>query len=199
MTLTIMINTASRENAVALLNNGQVLGERAWPSNADESQTILPKLEELLDQEGKGWNDVQRVVAVTGPGSYTSLRVGITIANAIAWSRKIPIAGVSVFSVWECRIDPVVRGEDHRCVVAAGRDHYWVEGATDRLTEADINALGVSCYGELPEENPLLKSVTRSWGEAMVELDESGKLSFGTSPVEPFYMQAPHITQPKAH
>lgn len=199
MTLTLAINTASQENAVAILMDGRVLNERGWRAQANESQTVLPAVEELLEQEGKAWKDVQRVVAVSGPGSYTSLRVGITLANAIAWSLKVPIAGVRVFEVWEYRIDPAARTEAHCFVVASGKDHYLVHDSAERLTEGEVSDRGVTCYGELPRENTLFKEVARSFGEAIAELTTLGALKFGPVPVEPFYVQPPHITEPKVH
>ena len=93
--LIIAINTASsaaeRKSAIALIEMGKVLGEESWYSNRNESERILPGLDRLLKENGKSWDDVGGVFVVKGPGSYTSLRVGITIANTIAWVRKIPM------------------------------------------------------------------------------------------------------------
>ncbi len=102
--LIVAINTASqkqeRESAIALLyfndfsadtSSRTVLGEESWHSNRNESERVLPGLDRLLKEQKKSWDDVEGVFVVRGPGSYTSLRVGITIANAIAWVRKIPL------------------------------------------------------------------------------------------------------------
>lgn len=97
--LIVAIDTASLESAIALLEGGdpshpaKILGEESWHSNRNESERVLPGLDRLLKEAGKSWEDVGGVFVVRGPGSYTSLRVGITIANTIAWIRKIPMWG----------------------------------------------------------------------------------------------------------
>lgn len=94
--LIVAIDTASLESAIAVLeiNPGRVLGEESWHSNRNESERVLPGLDRLLKEAKKSWDEVEGVLVVRGPGSYTSLRVGITIANTIAWVRKIPMWGV---------------------------------------------------------------------------------------------------------
>ncbi len=102
--LIIAINTASQkpgaQNAIALIEiveiasgitAGTVLGEESWHSNRNESERVLPGLNRLLKEAGRSWENVDGVFVIKGPGSYTSLRVGITIANTIAWVRKIPL------------------------------------------------------------------------------------------------------------
>src|SRR3989338_5376570 len=109
MSLIIAINTASRESALALLQDNRVLGEVAWPSNANESTKVLPELESLLKDAKKTWNDLTHVFVIKGPGAYTSLRVGITIANGIAWTLKRPMLTATVFELWEHRLSHDVR------------------------------------------------------------------------------------------
>lgn len=100
--LIVAIDTASLESAIAVLeiegssHPARVLGEESWHSNRNESERVLPSLDRLLKEAKKSWDDVEGVFVVRGPGSYTSLRVGITIANTIAWVRKIPMWGAEL-------------------------------------------------------------------------------------------------------
>lgn len=104
--LIVAIDTASLESAIAVLDInldssqspslGKIWGEESWHSNRNESERVLPGLDRLLKEAGKSWEDVEGVFVVRGPGSYTSLRVGITIANTIAWVKKIPMWGVEL-------------------------------------------------------------------------------------------------------
>ena len=92
MSLILAINTASKESALALVeknlssgDSGGVLAEQSWASNANESQKLLPGVLEMFKETGRGWEDLDEVFVVEGPGAYTSLRVRVVIANAIAW------------------------------------------------------------------------------------------------------------------
>ncbi len=57
------------------------------------SKNMLQFLQQSLGGEGRGWSDLDGIVVFRGPGSYTSLRIGITVANTLADSLQIPIVG----------------------------------------------------------------------------------------------------------
>lgn len=59
------------------------------------SKNLLQFLQQSLESEGRGWSDLTGVVVFRGPGSYTSLRIGTTVANTLADGLQIPIVGSS--------------------------------------------------------------------------------------------------------
>ncbi|MGI6611982.1 MAG: tRNA (adenosine(37)-N6)-threonylcarbamoyltransferase complex dimerization subunit type 1 TsaB [Candidatus Nanosyncoccaceae bacterium] len=59
------------------------------------SKNLLRFLQQSLESEGRGWSDLDGIVVFRGPGSYTSLRIGITVANTLADGLRIPIVGSS--------------------------------------------------------------------------------------------------------
>lgn len=61
-----------------------------------KAQAILPMIDEILNKHELKVSDLSSIEVVEGPGSYTGLRVGIAIANALAFSLKIPINGKKV-------------------------------------------------------------------------------------------------------
>lgn len=64
---------------------------------------ILPTIEKLLGAHGASFDSLTKVAVVTGPGGFMSLRVGVSLANALAWGRKIPIAGIHLSDLWHAR------------------------------------------------------------------------------------------------
>lgn len=64
-----------------------------WQSGRKLSRDLLMFLQQSLEGEGKTWSDLTGIVVFRGPGSYTSLRIGITVANTLADSLQIPIVG----------------------------------------------------------------------------------------------------------
>ena len=56
-------------------------------------QNVLGAIHDVLDQEKKDFIDIKELKVFTGPGSFTGLRVGISIANALSFSLRIPING----------------------------------------------------------------------------------------------------------
>lgn len=66
-----------------------------WRSGRELSSGLLKFLQQSLENHGRTWLDLSGIVIFRGPGSYTSLRIGITVANTLADSLGIPIVGAT--------------------------------------------------------------------------------------------------------
>ena len=88
--LILAFDTATDVATVALVRDGEVLGERA-----SRAVRVLQDVEELLAEAGLESGDVERIAVGTGPGSYTGLRMGLVTARTLAISLGVPVAGVS--------------------------------------------------------------------------------------------------------
>jgi tRNA threonylcarbamoyladenosine biosynthesis protein TsaB len=62
-------------------------------SKKGASQRLLPFIVELLEKEGKKLEDIKEIEINTGPGSFTGLRVGVSVANALGWALGVPVNG----------------------------------------------------------------------------------------------------------
>ncbi len=67
------------------------LGERA--SIINKSEDLLGAIDALLNKSGYTIDDISEIEINTGPGSFTGLRIGLTIANVWGWFKKIKING----------------------------------------------------------------------------------------------------------
>lgn len=90
---TIFIDTSSNKRiSVGLEVNGEkdlveeIIGDQ-------KAQVVLPLIADLLTKHKLKPTDVTNIEVVVGPGSFTGLRVGVSIANALAYSLKIPVNG----------------------------------------------------------------------------------------------------------
>ena len=59
----------------------------------EKAQRLLPLIKEKLGDEGKQLEDLKEIKVHTGPGSFTGLRVGVSVANALGWTLGIPVNG----------------------------------------------------------------------------------------------------------
>ena len=82
--LTLAINTATSLTSIALLEEQKLLGEDSWKSNNDEAEKLMPAISNLFKKNKKDFSGIKKVIVIKGPGSFTGLRVGVTIANTIA-------------------------------------------------------------------------------------------------------------------
>src|SRR2546428_11879613 len=58
-------------------------------------QTLIPVIERALETAGTRWEQVDGIAATRGPGLAGCLLVGVNVAQAIGWARKLPVVGVS--------------------------------------------------------------------------------------------------------
>lgn len=66
-----------------------------WRADRNLAKGLLGYLQEQLREVGKDWSDITGIGAFQGPGSFTGLRIGLTVVNTIADSKQIPIVGSS--------------------------------------------------------------------------------------------------------
>jgi len=85
----LAIDTVSDMSSVAL--NGINL---VWQSDRNQSMELLPKIVQLTDQAELTFKDLTGVVAVNGPGSYTGVRIGVSVANAIGLAAAVEVRAI---------------------------------------------------------------------------------------------------------
>ena len=85
----LYIDTSDRETITV------GIGEKRFETNARDgaSQKLLVFIEEILTKEGQSMKDISEIEVNTGPGSFTGLRVGVSVANTIGWALGIPVNG----------------------------------------------------------------------------------------------------------
>jgi tRNA threonylcarbamoyladenosine biosynthesis protein TsaB len=91
--LTLAFDTATQVATSALLDGGEVLGERV-----SRAQLLLEDVDALLRQGGAHPRDLDAVVVGIGPGSFTGVRIGLAAARGLALSLDLPGAGVSTLA-----------------------------------------------------------------------------------------------------
>ncbi|MFC5446879.1 tRNA (adenosine(37)-N6)-threonylcarbamoyltransferase complex dimerization subunit type 1 TsaB [Paenibacillus aestuarii] len=93
--LLLAIDTSTASMTVAVLNNGQMIGELSSHAERNHSIGLLPNIQKLLGDLGLKPKDLQAVAVGQGPGSYTGVRIGVSVAKTFAWSLGLDLIGVS--------------------------------------------------------------------------------------------------------
>ena len=91
----LVFETSAKAASVALLQDGGLLGEYMQNSGQTHSRTIMQMARDLLCNCDLTAKDVDAVACAAGPGSFTSVRIGLAAAKGFAWGREIPLVGVS--------------------------------------------------------------------------------------------------------
>jgi tRNA threonylcarbamoyladenosine biosynthesis protein TsaB len=93
--LILSIRTDGPEAEVGLFENDRRLVFEKWQAHHRLTESIHDKIDKLLRSQRKELKNVRAVVVFMGPGSFTGLRIGISVANALADSLAVPVVGGS--------------------------------------------------------------------------------------------------------
>ena len=100
------------------------------PKKQDRSESILKGLNQLFKKANQAVKNIKGLIVVNGPGSFTGIRVALSIANTIAWQLKIPVVGISLN-----------KGKDNQTLIKAG----W-----SKLLKTNSSRLVRPFYGQKP-------------------------------------------------
>lgn len=94
MSLILQIETATTVCSVALSENGNVLAYKEVQQRNVHAEVITLFIDEVLKMSGKKYSDLSAVAVSCGPGSYTGLRIGISVTKGLCYSLDIPFIAV---------------------------------------------------------------------------------------------------------
>ncbi len=122
--LVLTIRTDKPEAEIGLFDDNTRLAYDTWAAHRELSATIHHKIEGVLKAHDRTLKDLERIVCLEGPASFTGLRIGLTVANALAYGLQIPIV--------------------------AAQDSKWVQAGIDRLHAGQDDHIALPHYGALP-------------------------------------------------
>ena len=117
----LTIRTDKPEAEIGLYDGKEQLLYETWQAHRQLAETLHGKIEELLKGQSKTWSDIAGIVCFQGPGSFTGLRIGLTVGNALAYSYDVPIV--------------------------ATQDPEWLERGVERLLQGESDKRAMPFYG----------------------------------------------------
>jgi len=91
----LALDTATDAMTIAIFKDGELMGGSSSPSERNHSNRLLPAIQELTAELGLPMRALSGIVVGQGPGSYTGIRIGVTVAKTLAWSLRIPLIAIS--------------------------------------------------------------------------------------------------------
>ena len=140
--LTLAFDTATSVATSALLEDGKVLGERAGTA-----KRLLQDLDDLLTNADAEPGELERIVVGTGPGSFTSLRMGLAASRTLAFALEAQVAGVSTLEALAAGAPaalPVIDARRHEVFTLI--DGEPVAASPDDLRDTVLS--GRTCVGD---------------------------------------------------
>ncbi len=155
----LAIDTSTAQIGLALYDGATVPGELFWQSRAHHTEQLAPALAGLLERVGVTMDSVKALGVAIGPGSFTSLRVGLAFVKGLALARHLPLIGVPTLDIVAASVpltDPSTGSGQRRklaAVLQAGRGRIavgWYK-PTENRWQADGPALTTTA-GELEKK-----------------------------------------------
>lgn len=95
----LAFDSSNQPLSVAIIENENLLTEQTINIKRNHSTQLMPAIEEALKQADVTMAKIDRIAVASGPGSYTGLRIAVTIAKSLAWAKDIDLVGISSLKV----------------------------------------------------------------------------------------------------
>ena len=188
--LILAINSAEAACDIALVRNARVLAETKEEMTRGQDGRLPGLVTELLAAASVELADLDRLAVVTGPGSFTGIRIGVSFVRGLALALDIPALGLSSL---EAGLPPEMIGPARAALPAQKRppDRTW-------WTQELQQGLGVTEIVEVAEDMLDMRDLETATPRAAWAGLKAVGLSPDAYPPKPAYARAPEIHKPKS-
>jgi tRNA threonylcarbamoyl adenosine modification protein YeaZ len=214
----LALETSTDHVSVALHDGDGIVAGLSIDAARRHAETLVPAVQDVLDQAGVGLDAVTKVAVGVGPGGFTGLRVGVVTALTFAAARGVPCVGV--LSLDALAADAISTGSvgAHEAfsvaVDARRREVFWaryVEGRRDgdaaagdprHLAAHELADLTV--VGDAADRYPdvfaraIVAAPSAAAVAQIVNDHDRGFDTFDVLPARPVYVRSPDATPPAA-
>ena len=140
--ITLLLDSSSTHLSVGIAKENVVVASTHYFAWQSQSELFVPEIVALMEKNGLSFQQIDSVVVAIGPGSYTGVRIALTIAKTIGYVLRIPVYKTSSLAILRIASKPTI------CLINArsGRSYFGVyEGAhaivSDKvLTNEEVHA-----------------------------------------------------------
>ncbi len=220
MPRSIALETSGRVGSVAVVDDDKIVAEQTFPHGLKNAAGIIPIIDSLIQTRGWKPADLQQVFLSIGPGSFTGLRIAVTLAKTLALATGVKLVAVPTVNVLAANAP--ADAENLIIVLDAKRDQIftasftrqndkWIEQEPTHLdsltsmlakTPRSVHLLGEGIpYHEkfIPKEDGIIITPPESWiARASVVAELGMKLAKENHFADPFTLTPMYVRKPEA-
>ena len=139
---TLFISTYDEILTIALLSNDNLISLKERTSGRSHSENLLPMIDETLTENDILPTDLTEIIVINGPGSFTGIRLGITVAKTLGYTLNIPIKLISALEALAISdsnlTKKIIRINDPKGVYYGMFENNTLIGELNYLSNADF-------------------------------------------------------------
>ena len=155
----LYIDTSSSYLYTAIIEDEKILAEIQEEYGQSLSEVAMPKIASMFEKSNLSAKDIDKIIVVNGPGSFTGIRIGITIAKVYAWTLNLPIT--TIYS-----LEAMALSSDNKKGITIIE---WADMIPDYLPE---KRLDIKIKNSMEDENKRIITIT-PYGKKYEELCEA--------------------------
>lgn len=113
----VALNTSAEQAELYLFNGQEQIATEIWLAHRQLADSIHSKIEQLLASNKLTWQDIGGLAVYKGPGSFTGLRIGMSVANALALGISVPAVARTGSGWLQESITALMNGVDEKVIV----------------------------------------------------------------------------------
>jgi tRNA threonylcarbamoyladenosine biosynthesis protein TsaB len=175
----LAIDTSTQWMGLALFDGSQILFEKVWRTNRRHTVELVPSIQNIFKDTGIEITALKAVAVALGPGSFTSMRIGLSVAKGLSLSLHIPVIGIHSLDISAYGLP--VKELPLFCILKVGRGRFAAQeyrsngktweaiGELLTLTPQEMEdriATPTIICGEIDAEDR--KTLERRWRNALV-------------------------------
>lgn len=143
----LSIDTSTKYASVALSRDGEMSFDLCWRADRSHSTQLVPAMRQLMRQADVNIKQLEAVFVARGPGGFSALRIGMSVAKAVAMAQDVPLVGVGTLDI---EAQPYLGLNVPVCaLIEAGRGLVYTATYRDRTARLLDTEYGVETYEDL--------------------------------------------------
>lgn len=118
--ITLLLDSTSRMMVIGIAKDGILITKYSEEAFQTQSELFTLRIAEILQASNLKVKDINEIIVTHGPGSFTGVRIGVTIAKVLAYALKVPLYSVSSLALFADKEEPTV------CVLDARNNRSFV-------------------------------------------------------------------------
>ena len=133
----LILDSSTKETLVGISKESDVISEKSWVSNNNESRTLLPNIKNIIETNNIEFDNISEINIVIGPGGFSSLRIGLSIAKSMSIAKGIKI--IPIPSLMVAAWDHINNFKNIISIIKCSKTTYYLKDYSNLTAEEIIN------------------------------------------------------------